>query len=243
MAEGNSGIWATSVMPRRGGILDMELDFGHPIIVVALEPARRMHARTASLQQPLTRVSDGTERDGPDPLAVARRQAQPNMVRADNVRINHEHVGHQEDRFRIPGAKGTGPSRSASRLSVAPDGRHDRIGDELARSGIVSRCGRDMLSSGIRPKRGSMARATRTPPPWRVRRRSPIVLRVRRPMTAPRSTPGTERAEPRPMASTAASNPATKTGFAWRSFSRPATIPTTPACQPSPVTRAKACSL
>ena len=50
----------------------------------------------------------------------------------------------------------------------------------------------------------------------------------------PISMPGMERAEPRPMPP---SKPATKAGLPKRSFSRPATMPTTPGCQPSPDTR------
>ena len=55
-------------------------------------------------------------------------------------------------------------------------------------------------------------------------------------MMPPISMPGMERAEPRPMPP---SKPATKAGLPKRSFRRPATMPTTPGCQPSPATRMK----
>ena len=75
--------------------------------------------------------------------------------------------------------------------------------------------------------------SAKSPPPWRGRRpiRSSLRFGAPRARCAPISRPAMERAEPRPMPP---SKPATKAGLAKRSFSRPATIPTTPGCQPSP---------
>ena len=64
------------------------------------------------------------------------------------------------------------------------------------------------------------------PPPFSI---APVIASLW--MLAPRSTPGTERAEPLPAPD---SNPMTTAGRLNRSFRRAATMPTTPGCQPSP---------
>ena len=159
-------------------------------------------------------------------------QPQPDMVLADNIGEGDPHIGQRHQRLGIAGAEGADAGDlldqlPASRRRARP--RASRCSSRAAASASPDR--REIVAAERRGRPPDDPRTARSPPPWRGRRR----CRGCRPRAPPgsrrrcrfRAPNGPSRAPPRLRSR--------RRRPAWpkRSLSRPATMPTTPGCQPA----------
>jgi len=208
-----------------------------PRPIVADQFSRRNESagrgRRAALRPALCHDAEG---DGVQPRPIAAHQPQPHMIAAHRIGEGDFDIGKSQERFGIAGAErpASAIARTSAGVAAAGDDTASRSSVPTASSAASAPWKLEVKEFAQTGELGSHQRKARRHGVAAAGfdQAASRAARIMRPI----SRPAMPRAEPLPMPP---SKPATKAGLAKRSFRRPATMPTTPGCQPSPSTSRK----